>query len=76
MLRLTDEDLKTRHSALCAWLAVLGYILDCMSVAAIRGDVMTRVRRAVERGDVAWPEERHYELTRATYERLTANNAA
>jgi hypothetical protein len=33
-----------------------------MSAAAIRGDVMTRVRRVVERGDVAWPEERHYEL--------------
>jgi hypothetical protein len=76
MLRLTDEDLKTRHSALCAWLAVLGYIPDSMSAAAIRGDVMTRVRRVVERGDVAWPEERHYELTRAAYERLKAKNAA
>ncbi len=76
MLRLTDEDENQALGPFLVACGARGYILDSMSAAAIRGDVMTRVRRVVERGDVAWSEEGHYGLTRAAYERLKAKNAA
>jgi hypothetical protein len=75
MKRITDSDLEFRHSPFCAMLAVLGYVDQSMSNAAIM-DVYRRISAVEARGDIAIPENGHYHLARTAYERCVKANEA
>ena len=71
--RLTDEDLKIRHSTLHFVLAALGYIDDDSSASTI-WRVQERVKKAVDAGYMAIDSQGHYRVTREYAERQTKRN--
>jgi hypothetical protein len=71
--RLTANDYRHRHSAVCSLLAALGYISDDMSNATIRS-VMKRVKQAEDNLDLIITEKGHYEQTPQLIERCRRNN--
>jgi hypothetical protein len=73
--RLTDDDLKIRHSALHAWLAVLGFVPDDASKDTC-WRIQERALAAIERGDVIRDDTGHYRLSRERYDLQVARNVA
>ena len=73
--RITDNDLKIRHSVLHDVLAVLGYVPNDSSIRTIM-EVQRRVSDAVARGDMVIDSEGHYRITRKAHERQVARNRA
>jgi len=73
MTRLTDEDLKIRHSTVHFLLAALGYIPDDSSASTI-WEVQRRVKEAVAAGRIAIDSEGHYRITNEYADRQRARN--
>jgi proteasome assembly chaperone (PAC2) family protein len=73
--RLTDEDLKIRHSAIQVLLVALGYVADDSAATTVL-DVQRRLNKAVDEGHMAKDAEGHYRLTREFYDRQVKRNGA
>jgi hypothetical protein len=71
--RLTDDELKIRHSTLHVVLAALGYVNDDSSKSTIM-DVQRRFNAAVAEGRMAKDGEGQYRLTREYYDRQVKRN--
>ena len=73
--RLTEQDLKIRHSTLHIVLAALGYVDDDSSASTI-WRLQRRVNKAVAAGRIAIDSRGHYRITREFYDRQVQRNGA
>ena len=71
--RISDNDLKIRHSALYGWLCALGLVDDDGSKRAVY-QMMNRVNRAVEAGHMFIDSRGHYRLSREYHRMLGRRN--
>ena len=71
--RLTEDDLKIRHTTLHILLAALGYVPDDSSPDTI-WRVQQRVNKAVEEGKMAIDSRGHYRVTQEWKDEMVRRN--
>jgi hypothetical protein len=75
MARITDDDLKIRHTTVDLLLVALGYVSGDSSKGTIM-EVQKRVNKAVERGDFVINSTGYYRITAKLYHQQLSRNYA